>query len=370
MEESVRGEVRSVLMTADAMGGVWTFAVELCAALGARGLRTTLAVMGPPPSAAQRAEVRSIPGLSLASAPWQLEWMDDPWADVDGAAAWLLALEREARPEVIHLNGYAHGCVPFFAPVVVVGHSCVLSWFDQVKGTAAPPLYDQYRRRAARGLRCAAAVVVPSTVMSIWLQRFYGPLRSCRVIYNAERPAPACPALKEPFVLAAGRMWDEAKNLEALCSAAVQVRWPVKVAGEVRRRDGAVWEARGVDLLGPLPKHALLSTMTRASIFAAPALYEPFGLAVLEAAMAGCALVLADIPSFRELWDGCADFVDPRDPASLAAGLDRLIADPLRRAAFAARARVRAAQFSVARMADTYLDTYRSAGRDPRGAAA
>ena len=51
--------------------------------------------------------------------------------------------------------------------------------------------------------------------------------------------------------------------------------------------------------------------MARTAVFVSPALYEPFGLAVLEAAQAGCALVLSDIPTFRELWDGVALFVAP-----------------------------------------------------------
>jgi glycogen(starch) synthase len=167
----VSGHPRSVLMTADAVGGVWTFSMELCRAFSSRGVTVTLAVMGPQPSAAQRAEVRSIPGLSLAEGPWRLEWMDNPWSDVDAASAWLLALERDVRPDVVHLNGYAHGCVPFFAPVVVAGHSCVLSWFEQVKGEAAPLRYGEYRRRVARGLRCASLSVAPSATIVGWLVR-------------------------------------------------------------------------------------------------------------------------------------------------------------------------------------------------------
>ena len=43
-----------VLMTADAVGGVWHYALALCAALPE--IRFVLAVMGPMPSAAQREE--------------------------------------------------------------------------------------------------------------------------------------------------------------------------------------------------------------------------------------------------------------------------------------------------------------------------
>ena len=51
--------------------------------------------------------------------------------------------------------------------------------------------------------------------------------------------------------------------------------------------------------------------IARAAIYALPAHYEPFGLSILEAAMSGCALVLGDIPSLREIWGDAAVFVHP-----------------------------------------------------------
>ena len=74
----------------------------------------------------------------------------------------------------------------------------------------------------------------------------------------------------------------------------------------------------------------LISQMSVASIFAHPALYEPFGLSVLEAARAGCCLILSDIPSLRELWDGAAIFVDPRQPEAWVRELNRLTNNPQR----------------------------------------
>src|SRR5881227_3519415 len=125
----------------------------------------------------------------------------------------------------------------------------------------------------------------------------------------------------------------------ALDAAAAGLPWPVYVAGETEGPDGSAAVASAVKLLGSIARAELRGWMARASIFAAPALYEPFGLGVLEAARSGCALVLSDIASFRELWDGCAEFVDPRDPGALASALRRLASDPLRRAALAIRAR-------------------------------
>ncbi len=81
------------------------------------------------------------------------------------------------------------------------------------------------------------------------------------------------------------------------------------------------------------------------SVFASCARYEPFGLAVLEAAQAGMALVLSDIPSLREIWDGAAMFADPRDAAGFAAALRVALDDP---APWAARAGRRATRFPPA----------------------
>ena len=91
-----------------------------------------------------------------------------------------------------------------------------------------------------------------------------------------------------------------------------------------------------------------------------PALYEPFGLSILEAAASGCALVVGDIPTLRENWSDTAVFVAPRDRGALAAAIQSLIDDPVRRHGLAMAAMARARQFTVARMADAYVDAYRT----------
>jgi glycosyltransferase involved in cell wall biosynthesis len=80
---------------------------------------------------------------------------------------------------------------------------------------------------------------------------------------------------------------------------------------------------------------------------------------VLEAALAGCALVLGDIPSLRENWSGAAIFVRARNEQALERAINRLIADPHRRASLSARARARAASLTPGRMAAAYLAAWR-----------
>jgi glycogen synthase len=345
---------RRVLMTADAVGGVWTYAMELARALGPFGVQVTLAVLGPPPSPEQRAEVTPLPHVSLHECPGRLEWMDDPWDDVAAAGEWLLALERRVAPDVIHLNGYCHGALPWSAPVLIAGHSCVRSWWRSVRKTEAPPSVDRYTAEVTRGLRAADLVVAPSGAMLCSLQRDYGPLTQTTVISNG-RSEPVSPATgKEPVLLTAGRLWDEAKNVRAVYDIAGRVPWRVCVAGD----EGGSTGQDAVCRLGRLPAEVLERWMQRAAIYVRPARYEPFGLSALEAAHAGCALVLGDIDSLREIWGGAALYVPPDDRHALLDAVQRLISEADLRERMAVRARTRAATFTPRKMVSEYADAY------------
>ena len=113
-----------------------------------------------------------------------------------------------------------------------------------------------------------------------------------------------------------------------------------------------------VHLLGRLYTEELVSWYAHASIYALPARYEPFGLSVLEAALSGCALVLGDIASLREIWWDAAVFVPPDDGNAIAHAINTLIKDSSLRTALAAKARTRALKFTPQRMVAGYLEAY------------
>jgi glycosyltransferase involved in cell wall biosynthesis len=344
-----------VLMTADTVGGVFTYALELARALGPLGVEVLLATKGRAPSADQRAAAAFIGNLTVVESDYRLEWQDEPWEDVARASAWLLELEARHSPDLVHLNDYAHGALPFRAPVLVVAHSCVLSWWEAVRRSAAPAAWDRYRNEVRLGLAGADAVVAPSRAMRAALERHHGPPGArAEVIPNGRDPAGLEPLPKEPLVMAAGRLWDEAKNIRLLAEAAPRVKWPVFAAG-----DPGGPALAGVRPLGRLAAPALAGWLRRAALYALPVRYEPFGLSILEAALAGCALVVGDIDSQRELWGGAAELVPPEDARALARALNALIADPARRERLAALARARALTFSPRRMAAAYHRLYR-----------
>jgi glycogen synthase len=350
--------VTRVLMTADAVGGVWTYALDLARALAVREVQVTLATMGPRPTPEQLAETQAIPGLRVEIGDFALEWQLDgarpPWDDLYAAGVWLLRLESEVAPDVVHLNGYTHGALPFTAPKVLVGHSCLMSW-REATGGAIPPLHlASYSRVVRAGLCAADCIVAPTRAMLAALEKHYGSLPHAAVIANgcdaAAFPHPA----KQPIVATGGRIWDLAKNVAAVRAIAPALPWPLEVAGAAERT------------AAPTPHTEILALLSRASIFALPARYEPFGLLPLEAAWSECALVLGDIASLREVWADAAVYVDPGDPAALRAALESLIDDPARLCACARAARRRAELYTAAAMAQRYSALYRSLGESRR----
>src|SRR5215211_9480861 len=225
---------KRVLMTADTVGGVWTYALELARALGKYDIDVAIATMGPEPSSTQREEAAAIRNVELFKSEYKLEWMQDAWSDVRAAGKWLLGLERRLQPDAVHLNGYAHATLPWKSPKLVVGHSCLYSWWRACREGDPPSEWKQYKTAVQRGLRAADLVVAPTQAMLDALGENYpGCIKSdARVIPNGLDTAAFSPALKQKFIFTAGRLWDEAKNIQTLIGVAWQMPWPICLAGE------------------------------------------------------------------------------------------------------------------------------------------
>jgi glycosyltransferase involved in cell wall biosynthesis len=347
-----------VLMTADTIGGVFRYSLELARVLCRAGLEVALATMGAPLSSEQRAAIACLSNVELFESEWKLEWMNDPWDDVQRAGDWLLEVEAKTAPDVVHLNGYAHGALDWYAPCVIVAHSCSLSWWNSMRRGPLPDALATYREYAWRGLHAALEVIAPSHALITALEQHYGPLANSRVIAHAVDPRAFVPGTKLPYVFAVGRVWDDAKNLCLLSKVAPRLEWPVVVAGIPPSADQRSLTLDGVRSLGSLPRTDLADWLSRAAIYALPARYEPFGLSVLEAAHAGCALVLGDIPSLREYWNEAAVFVDPNDADALERALTSLITEPGRRRQLSQVAIERAKIFVPEEMGAAYLKAY------------
>jgi glycosyltransferase involved in cell wall biosynthesis len=344
-------------MTTDAVGGVWTFSTTLASALADAGMDVALVIMGQAPQAEKQAMLRD-GRVHVIESGLALEWQDPQGDDLANARRFFAALEQTIAPDVVHLNSFREATFGWRAPTLVVAHSCVNSWALACNDGEwlGEPRWQHYTRLVGAGLNRAQAWVSPSQAFHDVLCSLYRPNSAGTVIWNGLTPAAMQPKLKRRVILAAGRMWDAAKNIRLLARASHGLQWPVCVAGPTLQ---SRWSDTGnLTLVGDLAHGDLRARMQHAAIFVSPALYEPFGLSILEAGAAGCALVLSDIPTFRELWDGAALFVDPADAGALHRALANLCNDGRERARLQSAARQRSQRYTLARTVAAYCALY------------
>ncbi len=345
------------MMTCDCVGGIWTYALDLARGLREHGFEVHLAILGPEPSPAQRGELEA-EQIRHTVGSFKLEWMEDPWTDVEAAIEWLRDLAESIDAALLHFNGYSYAAADWQRPTLAAGHSCILSWWQAVKGEPAPGKYNEYRRRVSNGLSAATAVVTPSGAMLHSLRQHYGWSGQGSVIPNGRSCRSAVRTTKVPEIVSVGRFWDEAKGIGLLEKISSQINWPIVVIGPHDGPDRSGRTAKSLRVLGRLVPSAVLEILSQAAIYAAPVLYEPFGLAILEAALCRCALVLSDLPSLREIWNNAAIFVEANNKDEWSTAINRLSADKIALRKLAERARRRALGFSMERMCKRYAELY------------
>ncbi|MFC6487908.1 glycosyltransferase family 4 protein [Nitratireductor sp. GCM10026969] len=352
------GERRRVLMTLDAVGGVWRYAVELARGLRPHGVEVVFAGLGPKPSREKVEEIKPLGDVVWLDAP--LDWMARDEGALAQIPSTLARLAEEEGADLLHLNLPTQAAgLDTRRPVVAVSHSCMVTWWNAVHGTSLPGEWDWIKRLNTAGMARADAVVSPSGSYAQALVRCYGEQPLLHVVHNGIS-AFLQGGEKEHFVFGAGRWWDEGKNARALDRAAAKISWPIILAGADVSPSGQKTRLSRVRLLGEIPHRKVLAQVRQAAIVVSPSLYEPFGLAALEGARAGAALVLSDIPTYRELWSEAALFFDPHDPDSLAEAVNRLVKDESLRLEMGARALARSRRFTpdvqARRMAELYRD--------------
>jgi glycogen(starch) synthase len=364
------GNAVHVLVTTDTLSGVWIYTRELVSGLVSRGVRVTLVSLGEIPLPEQTAWMENLSGLEYHPTAFRLDWMQEGEQDLAESFAYLTALAREVKPDLLHLNQLCYGSLPVPVPKIVVAHGDMISWWQAVHGQE--PVDTQwlrwYRDVVTRGLCQASAVVAPSAWMLATLRSCYTRPRRPAVIYNGRNPLSFNPYIgKDESVLAVGRMWDAGKQVFLLTqhthplpvcivsSDTPSVTPKIPIRADVKLAIDNI----SVAMRGPQNEAQLRNLYSRASIFAATSRYEPFGMAALEAALSRCAIVANDIPSFREIWGDDALYFRANDAASLAETIQRLSDNRDLSRAYANRAYQRARQqYNAKRMLDEYTQLY------------
>jgi glycosyltransferase involved in cell wall biosynthesis len=150
------------------------------------------------------------------------------------------------------------------------------------------------------------------------------------------------------------------KGLDVAVEAMAGIDASLVVLGEGPERERLEAQARerGVRLLLPGRVGDVASVLRRADVLVHPARWEGFGLALLEAMLAGLPVVASRVSSIPEIVvDGETGLlVSPDDAVALRDALEGVLADP---GSYGEAGRARAhSEFSVAKMAERMLAAY------------
>jgi len=290
-----------------------------------------------------------------------------PWAAVRAGAA-----VRDPGIDVVHIHEP-------LAPVLPYG--CLVASRHPIVGTfhrnGSSPLYRAMApavRWVARRLaaRCAVSESARDNVAPTSRAEF-------EVLFNGidiDRYAHAAPAARTgPTVLFVGRH-ERRKGLGVLLEAWTRVETPATlwIVGEGPETDelrGRFAASAHLEWLGAISEGEKAARLAAADVFCAPSVGgESFGVVLLEAMAARCALLASDIDGYRAAAGTHARLVPPGDSGALAVAIDEMLGDA---AAGAGRSGVdaldaafrHAERWSMQRLAMRYVEIYERVLADP-----
>jgi glycogen(starch) synthase len=143
----------------------------------------------------------------------------------------------------------------------------------------------------------------------------------------------------EKLVLCVGRLVSQ-KGIEYFIRAIPQIarHFPEAkyiIVGEGWSRDSLEAEARAsghankIRFTGFASDQEVINLMTSADVLVVPSIYEPFGIVALEGMATGVPIVASQVDGLAEIieHDRTGIFVFPKNPESIAWGIERILSD-------------------------------------------
>ncbi len=138
---------------------------------------------------------------------------------------------------------------------------------------------------------------------------------------------------KEPIVTTIGYVRRgnlERKGLKVFVEAAARLpRFKFFLVGEWL--DDSIQRLKSiappnVSFTGFLPEPDLINLLSRTSVYVQASMHEGFGCSLAEAMLSGCVPVVSDRGAIPEVVGDTGTYIDPRDPGSVAHGVDEAMA--------------------------------------------
>lgn len=121
-----------------------------------------------------------------------------------------------------------------------------------------------------------------------------------------------------------------------------------------------------VRFLGFVPEDTLRVFFEAAEAFVFPSLHEGFGLAPLEAMVAGTPVVASNVSALPEVLGDAAMFVNPDNVFDISRGIHEVLLDTETRASLVEKGYEQAAKYSWSTAAEQVLEIYRNVARGSR----
>jgi glycosyltransferase involved in cell wall biosynthesis len=264
-------------------------------------------------------------------------------------------LGREDTADVLHCPTY-RGPTRSRVPLVVTVHDLAVfrhpEAFNRWTRAYSPRVVPRVLAAAKR------VIAVSEFTRQELIELLRVPDEKIRVVPNAvgDEFTNVGEAAEGDYVLAVGTL-EPRKNLERLVEAVQRTKRELRVVGARGWGDVEVG-GNGVRWLGEVSDRELARLYRGAACVAYPSLYEGFGIPVLEAMACGAPVVTTRGTAMEEVADGAAVLVDARDPAEIAAGIERAATD---RDELVARGLERASQFRWDAVAAATMQVYREA---------
>jgi glycosyltransferase involved in cell wall biosynthesis len=314
-------------------------------------------------------------------------------ANLDDRFLW--QLNRSADP-LWHLRVAAHasrGCDVFlstnsYLTVPLLGVPAVAIVYDLV--TFDPALVPNRRSSWIEHLtlppaaRRAARLICISDATARALTERYPNVRDKVVVtplgVSPDLAAPSSESFEDlpapGFLLAVGTI-EPRKNLQRLVAAyaslppALRHGHQLVVVGPPGWETGPILDALTslgdeCAVIGRVSDAVLAELYRRCGAFCYPSLGEGFGLPVLEAMAAGAPVITSDVSSLPEVGGDAVEYVSPLSVESIAAGIERVLGSPQRRAELSTLGPQRAEMFTWERMADVLVTALTQSARISR----
>jgi len=349
--------------------GVGTYVAELLKALAPQN-EIALVVYESPGN-----PVPSLDGLLVSRIPVRS-------ARYSLSAQW--EFRRRAREDRLHLFHSPFFDVPLALPCPVVAtiHD-LIPFLYRVDSWPKLQMVKTGYRLAAR--RARHVISVSQNTARDMQNILRAPREKITVVYNAAAQDcfhPRCDGgeaewlnarygVRSPYIVAASAWNWQLKNLESALRSLQSldqvggVKFQTVVYGPPEGLSASggrdKWPDLDLGYIGPVPQTTLAALFRNATAFVMPALYEGFGLPVLEAMSCGCPVVTSNGSSLAEVAAGGAQLFDPMDCDGMSVALAALLHDSSTRRQWKEKALKRAGDFSWEKAARETITAYHRA---------